>query len=269
MNFHIYPPDARQYLKAELELRQQRRPQYSLRAFARDLSMSPSTLSDFLHGKLGLSKERVRFIGQKLNLSNDQQDHFCDLLEVRFARKPEDRKAAKWRVASRIKSQSSHLPLESLQIVADWYHMAILELLEIDPKFQDPSELAKHLRIPTNRIKHAIERLIKVGLLEQREEQLIVKESATVAGDEMPSSAIRQMHLQVLALTERALEEQTFPDRDDLSVFFTIRKKDYPDLQRELRRVILDTLQKFSAKDEKDSLYCFNSHLFSINGGNP
>jgi len=230
--------------------------------------MSPSTLSDFLHGKLGLSKERVRFIGQKLNLSNDQQDHFCDLLEVRFARKPEDRKAAKWRVASRLKAQSSHLPLESLQVIADWYHMAILELIEIDEKYQDPNELAKHLRVPTNRIKHAIERLIKINLLQQEGDRLIVKDSATVAGDETPSSAIRQMHLQVLALTERAIEEQTFPERDDLSVFFSIRKKDYPDVQRELRRVILDTLNKFSAKDQRDSLYCFNSHLFSINGGN-
>lgn len=267
MNFHIYPPDARQYLKAELELRQQRRPQYSLRAFARDLSMSPSTLSDFLHGKLGLSKDRVRFIGEKLNLSTDQQDHFCDLLEVRFARKPEDRKAAKWRVANRIKSQSSHLPLESLQIVADWYHMAILELLEIDDKYQEPTELAKRLRVPTNRIKHAIERLLKVGLLQQQGDRLVVTDASTVAGDEIPSSAIRQMHLQVLGLTEQALEEQSYPDRDDLSVFFTIRKKDYPELQRELRRVIMDTLNRFSAKDDKDSLYCFNSHLFSINGG--
>ena len=83
MNFHVYPRDPRQYLKAELELRQQRRPQYSLRAFARDLNMSPSTLSDFFHGKLGLSKDRVRHIGTKLNLTDMQQSHFNDLLEVR------------------------------------------------------------------------------------------------------------------------------------------------------------------------------------------
>src|SRR5262245_32015851 len=99
MHFDVFPPDPRQYLKSELELRQQRRPQYSLRAFARDLNMSPSTLSDFFHGKLGLSRERVRHVGEKLRLSEAQQEHLNDLLESRFARKNEDRKAAKWRVA--------------------------------------------------------------------------------------------------------------------------------------------------------------------------
>jgi uncharacterized protein (TIGR02147 family) len=164
MNLQVYPPDPRQYLKSELEIRQQRRPQYSLRAFARDLSMSPSTLSDFLQGKLGLSKSRVEHIGEKLNLSLDQREHFNDLLESRFARKQEDRKAAKWRVSSRIKSQVSHLSIDSLHVIAEWFHMGILELVEMDEKFQSPTELAKTLRISVNHIKHNIKKLIKIKL---------------------------------------------------------------------------------------------------------
>lgn len=41
------------YLNNEFTLRKQRRPYYSLRAFARDLSVSPSTLSDLLNSKKG------------------------------------------------------------------------------------------------------------------------------------------------------------------------------------------------------------------------
>ena len=57
------PKDASSYLQEELALRKARRPQYSLRAFARDLGMSPSALSEFLAGQQGMSKDRAVGIG--------------------------------------------------------------------------------------------------------------------------------------------------------------------------------------------------------------
>ncbi len=107
-------------------------------------------------------------------------------------------------VTERIKSQPSHLATETFQVIADWYHLAILELIELEDRFQSCAELSKVLKVPLNRVKQAIERLIKTGLLAREDGRLTVKESATFTGDEMPSAAIRQSHMQVLGLCKVA-----------------------------------------------------------------
>ena len=55
-------------LKAELEKRQRANARYSLRAFARDLGVSPSNLSEILQRKAGLSRIKAQEIAKKLNL---------------------------------------------------------------------------------------------------------------------------------------------------------------------------------------------------------
>src|SRR2546430_13739191 len=54
--------DYRRVLRKELESRCRTSPRYSLRAFARDLKISPSRLSEILSGKQGLSRAAARGI---------------------------------------------------------------------------------------------------------------------------------------------------------------------------------------------------------------
>ncbi len=55
-----------QFLQWELGKRQQKNPSYSLRAFARDLDISPSTLSCILREKQNISKQLESQLRQKL-----------------------------------------------------------------------------------------------------------------------------------------------------------------------------------------------------------
>jgi len=264
MDADLFPEDPRTYLKAELELRQLRRPQYSLRAFARDLQMSPSALSDFFHGKLGLSKERVQAIAAKIHLTEPQQDHLYDLLEMRFARSGEMRRAAKWRVEQRISRQPGRLSLEKFCMIADWYHLAIPELLELDPKFQDPKELSKALDVPLPRVKRALQALTEIGLLAIVDDKYVVTENSTLTGDESPNQLIRQAHLQILSLAQKSIETRTMQERENVSVFLGIRHEDYPELQNQLRKAVTNVLRRFAAREGKDRLYCYTHHFFPV-----
>ena len=58
--------DYRLLLKSELASRTNQNPNYSLRAFARDLDLAPSRLSEVLNGKQGLSTQAAEKIAKTL-----------------------------------------------------------------------------------------------------------------------------------------------------------------------------------------------------------
>jgi len=92
--------DYRLVLKAELERRRSRNASYSLRAFARDLELSPSRLSRVLNGKEALSRPRAERIGGKLGFQKDQIELFCDLVDVEHASTESEQALARARVAA-------------------------------------------------------------------------------------------------------------------------------------------------------------------------
>ncbi len=68
--------DFRGMLRAELGRRQVKNPAYSMRAFARDLGLSASGLSEVLSGKHSLSLRRAVIVSQRLGLSGHESDDF-------------------------------------------------------------------------------------------------------------------------------------------------------------------------------------------------
>jgi len=75
-------------LQQTLFSKQQKNKRYSLRAFARDLKISPSFLSEVLNGKYGISKQLANQIADRLGFNEDKRLHFCSLaiLEVTDSR---------------------------------------------------------------------------------------------------------------------------------------------------------------------------------------
>lgn len=103
--------DFRAILRSELNRRMRQNPYYSLRAFARDLKVVPSRISEILSGKQGLSPKCAQKIAKLLRMSEEEASHFIDLVTASHARSPRDRHGAKLRL---LKSQfdfSMQLPL--------------------------------------------------------------------------------------------------------------------------------------------------------------
>jgi hypothetical protein len=73
------PVTFRSVLREELERRQAANPRYSLRSFARDLSVDHSTLSQILRGKRRLTRRTVRAFGRRLRLAVPQIAELCAL----------------------------------------------------------------------------------------------------------------------------------------------------------------------------------------------
>jgi uncharacterized protein (TIGR02147 family) len=257
MNEIYFPNDPKLFLQEELSIRKKRRPHYSLRAFARDLEMSPSSLCEFLSGRQGMSRERIHWVGNKINLSTIQIEHFCDLVESEFGRTPKDRKLAKVRVATRTKNDQHRLSVEKFHFIADWYNMTLLEILDLPSIEFKSSEISKILNITEEEVKLGIKRLLHLGLIEKKDGRYIVKQDSTVTGDEGPSRAIQIYHEQFLRMQSDFVSKKSVSDRENVSGSIKISQSDWPKIREELKEVTINILTKYTANAKpKDQVLC-------------
>lgn len=263
-----FPSDALQYLKLEFESRLRRRPHYSLRAFARDLQMSPAALSDFMGGKAGLSGERALDVAKRLLLSADHAAHFRDLVLAKHSRSKEERAASGLRARNRVQLKSSELALDRFQMISEWYHLAILELVDLDPRHHSEAALAKALGVKKSLIKEAAARLERLELLVREGKTWRTSSPSTTVGNQVtPSAAIRSFHAQVLERAASALETQDISQRNFETAFFAVRRDDVPEIKAELQRKFKEVMKKYSQRGDKNALYCLGGQFFRLDEG--
>ena len=79
--------DYREWLQNELKARCLRNPQYSLRAFARDLNFSPAFISYVLAGQKGLSVSSATRIAKVIGFSEVDRETFCNMVNAQQKKK--------------------------------------------------------------------------------------------------------------------------------------------------------------------------------------
>ena len=264
-----FPSDQRTYLRDELGLRQNRNPHYSLRAFARDLEMSPSFLCEFLAGRQGLSRERVRAISRHIRLSDQQWEHFWDLVESKFGRTSEAKSAAAFRVSQRVKSPENHLSRERFYLIADWYHFVLLEVLGIEGKSYSKDELAQILGITKAEVAAGLKRLTLLKLIEPvgKGSQVAYKvlTESTIAGGEGADRAVQLSHQQWLEMQADAVERKSFEERENISASFSMSQSEWMEFRQELQKSTLNLLSKYgSTKKPRDQVVCFSLQCITL-----
>jgi uncharacterized protein (TIGR02147 family) len=128
----------RELLRAEFDQRVKHNPRYSLRAFAKALDIAPSRLSEVFRGKQGLSLSWAERISDVLKFDDERKQHFCDLVEAEHARLASRRRMAQHRLKNYEQRMEKLLRLDAFEMVADWTHGAIRELVLTDGFKSDP-----------------------------------------------------------------------------------------------------------------------------------
>jgi len=256
--------DYREFFKDKLGQRTQANPQYSLRAFARDLEISPQVLSNVIGGKKNISSEVAIEIARKLGLSEEETSYLHDLVELSKAKSEALREVIRYRL-SRYESNKAFRTLQEdiFSIISDWHHYAILELSFVDDFRSDPVWIAKRLGIAPAVVRKAIERLVRLEILEERHGTLIKTDVNLATTQDVPSAAIRKLTVQLLAKAGEALEEQPLADRDFGTMTMAIDSKKLPHAKKMIRRFRRD-LMTYLESGERTEVYSFASQLFRI-----
>lgn len=261
--------DYREVLRRELERRCGRNPAYSLRALARDLDLTPSRLSEILSGKSGLSPRGAEKVAAGLGFTATEAEVFVNQVRAHHSKSPWIRERAR-RALDTLdgKPETKTLDLDRFNQVADWHHGAIVELIGgRDAGGMSASEIARRLGVNPNVARSAIQRLMRLGVLEKKPGGgwKRATESLHATPTDVPSDAIKRHHDQVLDRAKRALFEQPVAARDFSTLTLLVDSARI----EEAKRLIRDFRREFNHRmkpspDAGDRVYALAIQFFGL-----
>lgn len=251
-------------LRSHYELRHEKNPAYSYRAFARDLRISRSQLSDILKGRSGASAKSIRSIAKGLEFSAPEYEFCLALSQRQFARAAARRVVAEQKIAElTFKSKTVKIEHDVFKAASDWLHFAILEL-SLLRDFSDSTEwISQKLGCAQGEIKEAVARLLRLGLAKIEDGKLQTS-TAMAAGGDVPSEAIRKFHRQVLDKAGAAIEQQSIDRRFLSSYFISLRKDQIPRATEKIKNFLDDFATEFDNTQDKDQLYALSLQFFDL-----
>lgn len=210
---------------------------YSLRAFASSLKVSPASLSGVLSGQRPLTTRMIKRICENMDLSPVQIRLFIQDSIDYGGPKPEQIK------------KTFCLEDDEFRMISEWYHFAILRLMRL-PQFK-PNErwIAQHLSLPAIQVREAVERLVRVGLLEKKEGKWIDRSGGKTSYliKKYTNAPAKNFQLKMLEKSAQALEEIPTDLRDHSGVMMTISENGIArakELIADFRRSLAEILEQ-------------------------
>jgi uncharacterized protein (TIGR02147 family) len=235
----IQSNDYRETLRLILKGRATQNPRYSLRAFARDLDLVPSRLSEIMNKKQGLSRRAAERIAQKLGFKDDNYELFCDSVSSLHARAENERKLATIRLVKHQSDAASiyRMRSDTFAIISDWYHLAILELMKLKSFRQDIRWIATELKVSPIQIELAIDRLLRMKLLtKDGSGKLSVSNDFGQIDSEIPLDCIGKFHRQLLAKAATSLATTAIDKREITSQLMALTHSEVAEVKRSLKK---------------------------------
>lgn len=241
--------DFRSFLQEELLRRCRKNPGYSLRSFARVLKIDASSLSQMIRGKRKLSISTIERLSQNLNLEPHQISQF------------------KLKGDSLKRKVLKELSTDAFNIIADWYHHALLELPRMKDFEPNPKWAARVLGTTVTEIHMALERLQRVGLLRIEKDQswtVLSPNNTGVTNMDSTSIARRQLQSQVLSMAIRALDENSIEERKNVSVTFAMNSRLLPKAKKRIDHFRQDLCAALDEGGPYDQVYHLAIALYPV-----
>lgn len=245
--------------------RQKRNPSYSQRAFARDLGILPSRLSEMMTGKVGISYRNANKIAQRLELSDEDKAMFLDLVQSEYGRSAAIRQASSERLRDRLQ-EAYAFKQEEFNVISDWYHAAILELVDLKDFEVSAKHVAKRLGISPDIAGEAIHRLERLNFLKIKNGGAEKTHRNRATTLDVPSAYIRKSHAQVLRKAEEALDTRPVSERDYSYMMFAMPKKKISYLKKvllSLRKELAKEIEELESQNS-DSVFCVGMQCFEV-----
>lgn len=252
----VKAPDFRFWLQQQFTERCKRNPKYSLRAFAQLLKMDASSISQIFCGKRQVSTKVISQACQILGATPSIQDNFIKNAKSKFKR-------------SDASLPSKELPYELLAedafaVISDWYHFAILELINVNNFDQRPSWCARTLGISTTEAQIAIDRLVRLGLLRFDEQKLVrTNKLITNFAPGMTSSAHKNLQRKILQMAIDAIDHVESEKKDITAMTMAIDVQKLPQAKKLIAKFRRD-LCAYLEDGEQTSVYQLAVQLYPV-----
>jgi uncharacterized protein (TIGR02147 family) len=237
-------------LLQELEKRRTRNTAYSLRAFARDLKVGVTTLSDVLADKRTLSKSNLQKVLERLAVSPLEQEKLWSHHRVHASRLPET-------------DDRTTLDEDTFRLIADWQYLAILSLAKLPNNQARPEWIAQRLGLKLEEASDALDRLLRLQLVKKTRGRLERTTKPLTTSKDIPSTAIRKHHSQNLVLADASLHRDPVHLREFASATMAVNIENLPlakDILHKARKKIGALLETGPVTE----VYTFSFQLFPL-----
>ena len=233
-------------IKEDLSLRQRQNPHYSLRAYARDLGLHSSTLSQILKGKRPLPLKDSGNVAKKLSLGPKDRTLFLESL-YRTKTNIDD---------IEIDANDDRFMLDEsyFKAIAEWEHYAVITLFDVQDFDPSASEIARRLGITENRAGVVLTNLLTCGLIKHEDGILVKAHPKLRTTEDVTSQALNASHIETLEMGKHKLEELSVELRDFSSMTIAMDMEKLP----EVKTIIREFRQKVTAllRDGKKTDVC-------------
>jgi uncharacterized protein (TIGR02147 family) len=235
-------------LMEELEKRCRANPKYSLRGFARALGMSPSGLSLVLSGQRGFSKKAAEKIAAKLGFDPKKTKFFTQSAVKRGTRPAQ--------------LNTSQIELDQFATIAEWYHFAILSLIDTKDFVPKVQWIASRLDISIAETKSALRRLTALGILDTTTPSWKQIGAPIFLKNEASTAATRLHQKHTLEKAIYSLENDPFSEREHNSVTMAIHPKHVSYARKKIREFLMDLMSDLEKKGEAQEVYNLSVQLY-------
>lgn len=253
------------FLAAELQETLKKNPKYSLRRFATDAGVSSPYLSRILRGQRQISHQVGAKIARNLKWESEKIRQFLALVTYENA---VDEPARAEALAALECSYGGDVQYhkfnpDQFAIVARWYHGAIMELATIPGFSSSPQWIAKRLKISPVEAALAIDRLKRVGAINDVNGKWEVCSEYATTGN-VPSLAIRNYHKDILELTKQAIDSQSLQKRDSSNVTMAISPSRIPEAMAMIKKFRRELVAFLNGPSKDRAIYQLSIHLFQL-----
>jgi uncharacterized protein (TIGR02147 family) len=256
------------FLMNRLVEAQKRNPSFSVRSLAKKADVSISVMSEILRGKRVVTRKTAERIADRFLL--DPSERF-ELLRF-FPEKKKSAKSTREMVkdemnrAAPLKGELLNyvkLSADQFQTISHWLHFAILSLMQTRNFRSDPSFISDRLGTSVREVNLAIERLVRMGLIEETSKGLKRKTVKLSTTDNLFDVSIQRAHLADLERGRAAIEEVPVELRDFTSITFPANPEKMKKAQEIIRRAQQEVVN-LMADDEAEEVYRLCSMMIPL-----
>lgn len=249
--------NTKDFLQSEFDERLRKNPRYSLRAYSAFLGLNAAELSQVFKQTRHLSYPSAQKVIKAYGFNNDEARYFLWLLQK------EKGKHFGLNLEILNKKEKPQIKEAEFAEISTWYHFAILNLIDTQDFIWSSQYVASRLGLSLSEAGLAMRDLQKYGFVQVTNKKAQSKKKSVQISSQIPSSAIRTYHKQMLKKANEALDSVPLEQREFQSIGIALREEELKSLKTDIDEFTDKLMAKYHNR-KASSVYQIQICLFPL-----
>jgi uncharacterized protein (TIGR02147 family) len=259
--------NAQQFLRDSFESKRRQNPLFSVRSWAQQMGLKGhSSLVFFMRGQRKIRPNHIPNLLKGLRLSEGEEKFWSALVHLDNADSEEEKTFFLNQLKLLHPAQEYNvLEVEKFRLVADWLHMALLEMTKLADFESEPEWIQKRLafQVDIHQIQEALNRLVNLNLMRLENGRYVKTNERLTTPNDRASECIREHHKQVMQNGFKAIEQQDVSERVLNSCAMTVDASKINEA-KELILKFRQDMAKLMEKPSGDETYQLSVQFFKL-----